>query len=324
LDISSSVFFPRTLSIALVVVMLACAIWRLGYPPIHPKEDKLISNGIKRIESGQYRKSYQSIRRAIALNPHNAFSLELIEILKLRWLPKAASISENPVRTYRRLTNKYPESPYLKILGAETLLSEGYQEKAQELLLDAVSSKPEIPQGWFALGLVQQAKGELNSAIISLRRAIELNPQEIYFAKLGELYFADQNWGLCLENLRIVAKKDKLRLFSRLTYLRCLLYTGKYAETIIFAEELIELFSSKLRIPNSSLDKINLAVSNNPTEGITKLSREQLLIYVKLIRTISQELNQGGSVDIENYTSVEEKVLVPVISYDLAQVRKLF
>lgn len=298
--------------------------WRLGYPPIHPKEDKLISNSIKRIESGQYRKSYQSIRRSLALNPHNAFSLELIEILKLRWLPKAASISENPVITYRRLTTKYPDSPYLKILGGEVLLSEGYQEKAQELLLDAVSSKPEIPQGWFALGLVQQAKGEINSAIISLRRAIELNPQEIYFAKLGELYFADQNWELCLENLSIVATKRKLRLSPRLTYLRCLLYTGKYAETIIVAEDLIEFFYSNPRIPNSSLDKVKLAISNSPLEGITKLSGEQLLSYVKLIKTISQELNQGGSVDIENYTPVEEKELIPVISYDLAQVEKLF
>jgi tetratricopeptide (TPR) repeat protein len=302
--------------------MLMCVFWRLDNPPIKPKEDKLISNGIKRIESGQYMKAYRSIRRAISLNPNNPVSLELLDILGLSWLPRAASDVKNPVATASHLLDKYPESPYIKILSSEVYLSAGDSEKATDLLIDVLASNPDIPHAWFVLGTAQKAKGEIDSAIISVQRAIDLKPQEEYFSTLGKLYFEKQNWEFCRENLHRVAIEDKLRLSSRLIYLRCLLYTGKFKETMSAGEDLNRILHSLPRLPKSFLEKVTLATKNNSNGQLTRPSRELLIEYVETIVDIAQTLNESKAPESERHISLDSEVLRPVIEYDLQQINK--
>ena len=301
--------------------MLGCVFWRLGNPPIIPKEDKLISNGINRIESGQYMKAYRSIRRAASLNPSNPFTLELLDIVSLRWLPKAAPNISDPVATTNHLLKKYPESPYLKILGAEVLLSEGELEKATKLLTDVSASDPGIPQGWFALGTAQQAEGNIESAINSVQRAIDLKPQTQYFAKLGELYFENKNWESCLKNLYRLANEDRLRLSSRIVYLRCLLYSGDHKGAVEVGEALYKTLQSLERIPKSSLEKVNLLASNSAGAQLIEPTRELLMQYVEVVVDMARSLDDVHYQDIEPDAYRVSEALRPIIDYDLEQIR---
>ena len=286
-----------------------------------PKEDKLIINGIKRIESGQYMKAYRSIRRAVSLNSSNPVTLELLDIIGLRWLPKAAPNISNPIATTNHLLEKYPESPYVKILGAEVLLAEGETEKATKLLTDVSASNPDIPQGWFALGTARQAEGNVDSAIISVQRAIDLKPQTQYFTKLGELYFENKNWESCLENLYQLANEDRLRLSSRIVYLRCLLYSGDYKGAVEVGEELYTTLYSRDRIPKSSLEKVILVANNSTSAQILEPTRELLMQYVGAVVEMARSLDETRNQEIVPGTFQVSEALRPVIEYDLEQIR---
>jgi len=318
-------FFPtNTLHISLIICMLICAVWRLNNPPIKPKEDKLILNGIKRIESGRYRKAYRSVRRAISLNSKNPVSLELLEIVGLRWLPKSASNTDDPVLTLRKLLEKYPQSPYVKILGAEVLLLDGDSDNAKKLISEVLAVQPDIPQAWFVLGSILQSEGNTESAILILNRATELNPQEQYYTKLGELYFTNQNWKLCLESLSRVSAKNKLRLPSKFSYLRCLFYNGDFAEAMTVGGEINSILTSESRFSKNILSDINYAINNYSDESVTNLSREQLNQYVDTLLSIARKLSQQNFSTLEVNESLVPEALRSVLEYDLDQVRKLF
>ena len=304
--------------------MLVCAMWRLNNPPILLKEDKLILNGIKRIESGRYRKAYGSVRRAISLNSKNPVSLELLEIIGLRWLPRAASSTESPVLTFKRLLDKYPDSLYVKILGAEVLLKDGDNNKAKKLIAEVLAVRQDIPQVWFVLGSISQSEGHIESAIFSLKRATELSPQIQYYSKLGELYLINQNWELCLKNLSKVAAKNKLRIPSKFSYLRCLFYNGEFTELMEVGNQLISVLSSESKLSEKILYEVNSAISNYSMENVTSLSREQLTQYVDTLISIAWNLSQSNLSTLELRTLSVPEALRSVLEYDLDQVRKLF
>ena len=304
--------------------MLVCSVWRLSNPPINPREDRLISSGIKSIEAGQFDRAYRSIRRALSLNPSNPISIELLEIVGLRWLPKVAPDIKDPVLNFKRLIDKYPESPYIKIVGAEVLLFEGDTDNAKNLINEVFVDRSDIPQGWFVLGSILQAEGNTESAIVSLRRATELKPQEQYFTKLGELYFINEDWELCVDNQRIVLTQYKLRLPSKIIYLRCLFYTGQFSEALVVGKELKVSLSSESRVSKRALYELNSAISSYSSENRTNLSKEQLFQYTDIILSVARKLNQSNFLVSESSTLSELKELQSILEYDLKQVRKLF
>ena len=299
--------------------MSTLAIWRLNEPPLHPRESVSLSLGIKRFGSGWYDRAYRNIRKTLSLNPSNSKARELEKFLRIVDVPKYAESLEDPEEQFEQLIQSFPESPYLKMVGAELLLSNNNPTEANSLLLRALSEYPNIPHNWYVLGLAQRELGEKEKAIISITKAIDLDPQQRYFAALGDCHFFSGEWELALKNYKTTFKGKKFELSSKIGYLRSLIYTGEFNEAVVFGTELLNTVSKSARLPKKNRNKARLIVSLSHYQVVTDLTRLQTIEYIKTLLSVAGKLIYNEDVNFSEILRSSDLSIRPAIKFDISQ-----
>ena len=300
--------------------MAITTLWRLNGPPIQPRESNSLAAGVSRFESGKYKLAYRSIRKALSLNPDNKKALELKGYMRIVGVPKSENPLRDPMDQFERLYQSYPDSPYLKMMGAELMMSRNNSDQAAALLTSAVSDYPDIPHNWYILGVAQRRLGDKKGAISSFSKAIDIDPQPRYIEALGDSYFFNGDWHSAIGNYGFITSDHKWMLSAKFNRLRGLLFTGQYINTSSFAEKILSVISTNTKIPQKDQNKVKLLTNLSKYEVVSDLSRELLVEYIQTIRDLANQLSDGKSVDTESILQATSEPLKSVILFDISHI----
>ena len=86
---------------------------------------------------------------------------------------------------------RFPQSAELVVMDCELLLRKQRHREATRRCNQALALKPDLARGHYLLGCIQAETGQVDKAIVSLKRAIELEPRDRNaWDSLAELYRA--------------------------------------------------------------------------------------------------------------------------------------
>jgi tetratricopeptide (TPR) repeat protein len=183
-----------------------------------------------------------------------------------------------------------PENVYFLNLAGATYSNLGNQKEAIKLLQKAITLNPEEKALWNNLSLAQYRKGDIQQAIVSYRKGLELEQ------KHGSLYMRTIQYamqGKTYEEALLLLLEEYPNDFRVLTFLaQFYLKNKKYLKAIVYNYKLLEvlpdLFTAWHNISESyyelgeitkAIQALNRALDINPTAHASLMALA--IIYVK-------------------------------------------
>ncbi len=237
----------RLLTAVLVLAMLAAAVWRLDHPPRSPREEIWLRGSKRLLDNGLYRDSYERARKVLSINANNVEARKLLDVLEIYGHLANKDPSAATLKRFERVRGEQPDSPYVYMIGAELHARMGDMEEAFDLHQQAADLRQDLPHNWFGLGRAFRATGQSAEALDAFEHAAEGGRRALYSLELAREYFRVQRFDVAAAAYRQAWIHNPRRLEARIGEVRCMLYTGRYAEALEYIDRVNALIESDRR-----------------------------------------------------------------------------
>ena len=118
----------------------------------------------------------ECIRRGLAMNPNFAAGWQQGAWVQI-WLGNHQTALEH-IRQYNRLSPRSPSLIQTKLQSAYVHVFQGHYEEAAHLAEQISSERPTFAPGWRVLAISKALAGDVASASIARKKALELHPAQ--------------------------------------------------------------------------------------------------------------------------------------------------
>ncbi len=208
-----------------------------------------------------------------------------------------AKVTEKTLDEYRRMLQKDPQSKVFAPL-AEALREMGDFVRAEQIAADGVRRHPAFASGYVALGRILSDQDRQKEALVILKKAADLDPENLLALQL-----------LALTHLRMNSPKEALKIYKRVLFLNPQSEKARAAiqrlESLSADEYEEDIFQyQRLDSQNSSQKPANDLTSEAPSAA--ELDRKLSLIDALIVRNELEKARQIlGDLSLRMPTNLE-------------------
>ena len=298
-------------------IMLLCGTLQISNPPVQPRESIWIGKGLRSIANGSYGSAYQQFSKALTLGTANPQAIRLRHVSDLFRYPYQKKNSEELLEKYHLLSEKYPDSIYLKIAGAELHLNSDMVVEALNLNLEVSVKDDSHASNWLGMGNAYQRLSKHKNALASYQTAFQLNNQGRYAVALAQQQLILGLWKSALDNFELSESKDWWRISARVGYLRTLIYLNRYEEAEKYGSSLISFIQKKPSIINKYNQNLDVIYDKNKLSRVSKATVDEIFSYLRSLLEIASKSNTSQELFIDELINETDTRFRDVIQYDL-------
>lgn len=280
-----------------------------------------MASGMELLERGRYGYAYVRFRKVLSINAGNDKARAIMDALDIYGYLLHKRPAPGRIERYEKAKARYPDSPYIHMIGAELKLAAGDAGGAITLHREAEALKPGIPHNWFGLGLAYRAAGNPGAARDALQRAADNGRRGLYHLELAHQLFGERDFQLAADAYHRAWEMSPRRIEGRIGELRSLLFAGRYREAAAAGDSLLALMRKRTPKMVRHATRVALVSDLSAITRVEGLALEALERYVVQLHRWAVSLSDGQPVDGTMTGEWEGSSLAPVLALDRSLLR---